>query len=293
MPDPIAEALSKAIGIDVIAGSAVTVAGGSIHEALRYRTDDGSVFLKTGPASVASMFAAEAAGLNALVATQAIRVPGVLALGHMGERAFLCLEWLDLVAPTRDTAEKLGEQLAAVHRCQANEHGWAHDNFIGRTAQHNRRDRKWLSFFREQRLLPQLDLARINRADAHMLDRGRVLAELLDAFFATYEPSPSLLHGDLWGGNWGATRAGEPAIFDPAAYYGDRETDIAMTRLFGGFESAFYDAYDAAWPLDVGAKQRTTLYNLYHILNHFNLFGGGYLAQARSMIERLLAELGR
>jgi fructosamine-3-kinase len=293
MPDPIAGALSKAIGMDVIEGSAVTVAGGSIHQALRYRTHDGSVFLKTGPTSVASMFAAEAAGLNAIAATHSIRVPAVLALGEIRDRAFLCLEWLDLIAPTRDTATKLGEQLAALHRCQANEHGWTHDNFIGRTTQHNRRDRKWPSFFREQRLLPQLELAQVNRADGHMLDRGRVLAESLDAFFTTHEPSPSLLHGDLWGGNWGPTRAGEPAIFDPAAYYGDRETDIAMTRLFGGFESTFYDAYEAAWPLDVGAKQRTALYNLYHVLNHFNLFGGGYLVQARSMIERLLAEIGR
>jgi len=295
MADPIAGELSKAIGLTVIDGSAEPVGGGSIHEALRYRTQHGtrhgSVFLKIGPASAAPMFTAEANGLSALAAAAAVRVPAVLASGQIEGRAFLCLEWLDLVAPTRATATKLGEGLAALHRCVASEHGWSSDNFIGRTAQRNRKDSAWPRFFREQRLRPQLDLAR-GRREGLRRDRGDELLERIDEFFATYRPAPSLLHGDLWGGNWGATREGDAAIFDPAVYYGDRETDIAMTRLFGGFDAQFYRAYESAWPLDAGAAQRVTLYNLYHVLNHHNLFGGGYLAQATAMIERLLSELG-
>jgi fructosamine-3-kinase len=287
MAVPIASELSKAIGVTVIEGSAVSVGGGSIHEAWRYRTAHGSVFLKIGPRSAEPMFAAEADGLHALAATNAIRVPAVLASGLIHERAFLCLEWLDLVAASRAIAAQLGESLAALHRCVGKEHGWPRDNFIGRNVQHNREDARWPSFFREQRLRPQLELAR-NKS----LERGDELLDRLDAFFTTYRPAPSLLHGDLWGGNWGATHDGEAAIYDPAVYHGDRETDLAMTRLFGGFDAAFYDAYAAAWPLDAGAAQRVALYNLYHVLNHYNLFGGGYLAQAGAMIDQLLSEVG-
>jgi protein-ribulosamine 3-kinase len=293
MPDPIAGPLSKAIGVHVIEGSAVPVAGGSIHEALRYRTQHGSVFLKLGAIAAKPMFAAEAAGLEALANANAIRAPRVLALDDVGEQTFLCLEWLELVPPTQAACANLGERLAALHARQGGEYGWTQDNFIGRTPQANDGDSSWPRFFRDRRLLPQLDLARTHHADRQTLDRGRQLAESLDAFFASHRPAPSLLHGDLWSGNWGMTRAGEPAIFDPAVYHGDRETDLAMTRLFGGFDAAFYAAYEAAWPLDAGASVRTTLYNLYHVLNHFNLFGGSYLAQARAMIDRLLAELGR
>jgi protein-ribulosamine 3-kinase len=293
MADPIASALSKAIGIHVIEGSAVPVGGGSIHQALRYRTHQGSVFLKTGPRAVEPMLASEAAGLRELAQANAIRVPRVLALGEADDQTFLCLEWLDLVVSTRAVATALGERLAALHRVQSSDHGWSQDNFIGRTPQHNDRQDSWPLFFRDRRLVPQLELARKNRADRQTLDRGYQLAESVEGFFASYRPAPSLLHGDLWGGNWGATHDGEPALFDPAVYYVDRETDIAMTRLFGGFDAAFYGAYEAVWPLQPGASDRITLYNLYHVINHFNLFGGGYLAQARAMIDRLLAEFGR
>jgi fructosamine-3-kinase len=290
MSDPIASALSKAIGVALMEDSAESVGGGSIHETLRYRTSHGSVFLKLGPLSVEPMFVAEADGLRELGATQTLRVPIVLACGRIDDRAYLCLEWLELIAPTRAIAAKLGESLAALHRCMATEHGWSRDNFIGRTPQRNRRNASWPGFFRDQRLRPQLDLAR--RDGARVLERADGLLDGIDAFFAAYRPVPSLLHGDLWGGNWGATRDGDAAIFDPAVYYGDRETDLAMTRLFGGFDADFYRAYESAWPLDAEARQRVTLYNLYHVLNHHNLFGGGYLAQASAMVDRLLAELG-
>jgi len=297
MADPIAGELSKWIGSPVIEGSAIPVGGGSIHQALRYRTHHGFVFLKVGAHAAKPMFESEAAGLRELARADAIRVPHVLALGATGDRTFLCLEWLELVAPTPALAAALGERLAALHRIRSSKHGWMQDNFIGRTPQRNDQHESWPRFFREQRLLPQLELAAQNRAHQHTLDRGHVLADALEALFASYRPAPSLLHGDLWGGNWGATvltrgSGSEPVLFDPAVYFGDRETDIAMTRLFGGFAAAFYDAYEATWPLDAGAPTRATLYNLYHVLNHYNLFGGGYLAQARTMIDRLLAELG-
>ena len=142
------------------------------------------------------------------------------------------------------------------------------------------------------RLCFQLELAIRNGHGRLVADRGNDLINTMAAFFADYEPMPSLLHGDLWGGNWGITGDAQPVIFDPAVYYGDREVDIAMTRLFGGFGVDFYTAYDNTWPRDVGAAVRTDLYNLYHVLNHLNLFGDSYAGQARGMIDRLLAETG-
>ena len=150
----------------------------------------------------------------------------------------------------------------------------------------------WIEFFAQYRLGFQLDLAERSGYGGRWLEQGRRLCSRLADFFDGYRPRPSLLHGDLWGGNWAADAAGEPVIFDPASYFGDREADLAMTQLFGGFGRAFYDAYTSAWPLDPGAGTRRDLYNLYHVLNHLNLFGGGYRAQAERMIGRLLAALG-
>jgi fructosamine-3-kinase len=173
--------------------------------------------------------------------------------------------------------------------------GWHRDNTIGSTSQPNSWCEEWLEFFRERRLRHQLTLARRTGHDAggRLQRRGGELLERLGAFFTSYRPAPSLLHGDLWGGNRAADGQGRPVIFDPAVYYGDREADIAMTRLFGAFSGEFYAAYEAAWPLDREAPRRIELYNLYHVLNHLNLFGGGYLAQAQGMIDRLLAGLER
>jgi len=286
-----ADALTRALGTTVHANSAEAVGGGSIHSAYRVRTDRGFAFVKCGSHAMSAMFAAEAAGLKALAAANCIRVPRVLAQDSANGCAFLCLEWLELRHATGSAEARLGEQLAALHRVRGDQFGFASDNFIGATPQRNARCADWTQFFRERRLQPQLELALDHGADARVIARGRRLAEALDALF-DHAPQPSLLHGDLWGGNWGATAGGEPVIFDPAVYYGDRETDLAMTRLFGGFGREFYAAYAAAWPLASGAEARVALYNLYHVLNHFNLFGGGYLAQARTMLDKLLAELG-
>jgi fructosamine-3-kinase len=199
------------------------------------------------------------------------------------------MEHLALGGPADPVA--LGEGLAAMHRISRNQYGWSRDNTIGSTPQQNSPTGDWIEFWRVQRLQYQLDLAAHNGAGGRLQSQGDRLLADLPALFDNYVPQASLLHGDLWSGNYAYTRAGEPAIFDPAVYYGDREADLAMTELFGGFGSDFYAAYENAWPLDSGYRVRKTLYNLYHILNHFNLFGGGYASQARGMMDSLLSEL--
>ena len=236
------------------------------------------------------MLVAEAAGLAELGAANVVRVPRVLAVGPAAGNAFLALEWLAAQAKGAASERLLGEQLAALHRVTVERFGWSHDNTIGSTPQANTPCGDWAEFFRERRLRPQLALAADN-GYAGLGPWSDRLLEALPTLLAGHRPQASLLHGDLWAGNWLALASGEPAIFDPAVYYGDRETDLAMTRLFGGFGAAFYRAYEAAAPLPEGAALRAELYNLYHVLNHLNLFGGGYEHQARGMMQRLLAQL--
>jgi protein-ribulosamine 3-kinase len=271
-----------------------SVHGGCIGDAWRWPLGGGDVaFVKTAPATNAAMLEAEAAGLAELAAARAVRVPTVLAHGVAGAVAWLALEWLDLAAPTPASDARLGEALAMLHRVHADAFGWMRDNFIGRTPQSNAPLRDGVAFLRERRLRPQLELAKATGHPGRLIERGELLLENVDVFYGAYAPVPSLLHGDLWGGNQAALAGGEPIVFDPAPYFGDREADIAMTRLFGGFGPRFYAAYFAAWPLDAAHGYRRSLHNLYHVLNHLNLFGGSYAAQAESMIDGLLAEAGR
>ncbi len=263
------------------------VSGGDISAAWRLDTDSGSVFLKTGPVSSAEMFFAEAEGLAELAAADAVRVPQVLAAHADEAMAFVALEWLDTGRGSADTERLLGEQLAAMHRVTRDRFGWHRDNTIGLTPQHNPWSGDWVEFFREHRLLFQLRLAEQNGFRGELQEMGARLAKRMPVFFERYDPVASLLHGDLWGGNW-ASCEGEPVIFDPAVYYGDRETDIAMTQLFGGFGRAFYTAYEDAWPFESGYRERLKLYQLYHVLNHLNLFGSGYLGRATSLMRELL-----
>ena len=265
------------------------MAGGCINECLQWDSSGGPLFVKVAPAERLPMFEAEAEGLDDLAAADACRVPRVLGSGRVDGRAFLALEWIDFGSTSARAEALLGEQLAMLHRVTAPSFGWRRDNTIGSTAQHNDWDPDWAHFFAERRLRYQLGLADRNGHGGCLTDRGRLLCEHLGEFFVSYRPVPSLLHGDLWGGNWAATRSGQPVIFDPAVYFGDREADIAMTRLFGGFGASFYAAYERAWPLDQDAGTRRVLYNLYHVLNHLNLFGGGYRGQAEAMIDDLLA----
>lgn len=271
------------------------VHGGSVHRCLRWPAAGGDAFVKVAAASQLAAFEAEAAGLESLREAQALRVPCVHAVGLVAGTAVLALEWLALSPPDAASPEvqaRLGERLASQHRVQAARFGWSRDNTLGATPQPNAEDDDWVRFYRQRRLGHMLTLAQAAGLDPRIVDRGERLLDRCGQFFEDHCPVPSLLHGDLWGGNWSAlARSREPVIYDPAVYFGDRETDIAFTRLFGGFGRAFYAAYEAAWPPDPGAGTRTTLYNLYHVLNHHVLFGGGYARQAQHMIDGLLAEV--
>jgi protein-ribulosamine 3-kinase len=268
------------------------VGGGSINEAYRLEAcpEPGRrgtrYFLKLNDSQHYPMFAAEVEGLDTIAATGTIQVPHPIAHGSVSGQSYLVLEYLEL--GSRGDERLLGEQLAALHRCTSSGYGFAHDNFIGTTPQPNTWADDWVTFWREQRLGFQLRLAAQNGYGGRLQDLGEKLLDALPAFFASYIPQPSLLHGDLWSGNHAFVAGGTPAIFDPAVYYGDRETDLAMTELFGGYSADFYAAYRAAYPLDAGYSMRRDLYNLYHILNHANLFGGSYMHQAEQMMQKLL-----
>lgn len=292
-PDPFAEieaAIGAASGQPFVRERHAIQGGGCINRGLSLIGADGRrFFTKLNNIEKLEMFEAEADGLRELAATGAIRVPTPLVSGSGGKQAFLVMEWLDLGG--RGRPEQLGRQLARLHRHSQAEFGWWRDNHIGATPQQNAPLPDWIDFYRERRLRPQLERARHNAMPRRLSQRGERLLARLEGFFPGYRPAPSLLHGDLWGGNHGYVD-GAPALFDPAVYFGDREAELAMTELFGGYPEAFYAAYREAWPLDPGYRVRKRLYNLYHVLNHFNLFGGGYAAQAAAMIDKLLAESG-
>ena len=298
--DPLADALAASIGAAtgerfMLLGRA-PVGGGCIHEALRLEGRAGDAareyFAKVNEASSAPMFEAEADGLAALHATSCLRVARVVARGDDGERAWLVLEWLELVPLAPASAARLGDGLARQHAAPRERFGWERDNFIGASPQRNGWTDDWIAFWQERRLHPQLRMAARNRLPTRMIDRGERLMADCGAFFRSYAPKPSLLHGDLWSGNAAALADGTPVVFDPAVYVGDREADVAMTELFGGFPPDFLARYREAAPLHDGYRARRDLYNLYHRLNHANLFAGGYVRESETAIERLLAELG-
>jgi fructosamine-3-kinase len=288
--EAIASTISDTAGAPFIVREQRSVGGGCINSA--YRISDGgrSYFVKLNSADGLAMFEAEADGLREMAAAEAVKVPEPLATGLADGQAFIAME--DLPLGGSGSGARFGRELAAMHRASRERFGWHRDNTIGSTPQYNDEEADWVTFWRQQRLGAQLQMAAAKGHGGALQKKGERLLAELPAFFTDYTPAPSLLHGDLWSGNYAFCTDGTPVIFDPAVYYGDREADIAMTELFGGFGGDFYAAYNEAWPLDGGYAVRKTLYNLYHILNHLNLFGGGYGAQALNMTERLLAELG-
>ena len=268
------------------------VAGGCINTARIIGDGATHFFIKLNSAQYLPMFEAEAQGLRELAAVKALHVPSPVCHGKDDDHAWLVLDHLAILgSPAMPDWGALGQGLAMLHRHRQNRYGWHRDNTIGLTEQKNVCSANWVDFFREFRLRYQLDLALHNGFSGQLQSRGERLLGEMSAFFSTHTPEASLLHGDLWSGNSGFLGSGEPVIFDPAVYFGDRETDIAMTELFGGFAGSFYSAYESAWPLDSGFNVRKHLYNLYHLLNHLNLFGRGYLAQCEATIDGLLAEL--
>jgi protein-ribulosamine 3-kinase len=285
------EAIAREIGqagIRCHARPETRIGGGSIHECHRWQSDAGPLFVKVAARNDLPMFEGEAAGLRALASANAVRVPVVRAIGSTDDASFLALEWIDRRRVDERAEERLGERLAEQHRRTAPRFGFERDNHIGCTPQANGCMDDWAGFFKERRLRPQFELAMRNGFDFG--SPGEQLLQATDILL-DHRPEPSLLHGDLWGGNWFPDAHGEPTIYDPAVYHGDREADLAMTELFGGFGPTFYRAYEHAWPLPPGADIRRELYNLYHVLNHANLFGAGYAHQAHSMIGRLLAQV--
>jgi fructosamine-3-kinase len=272
-----------------------SLSGGSIHQSFRVENDVGIFFVKANKAEALENFQAEASNLQALAAAQAkstsaskAQIPTPLAVGGNRQVAFLLLPFLDL--HERSNAA-MGEALAGLHRVSGDYFGWPQDNFIGSSRQKNGRYREWPRFWQEQRLAAQRQQVISAGYKERFLDALEKLIADCPIFFQSYQPLPSLLHGDLWSGNAAVTPDGQPVFFDPACYYGDREADLAMTELFGGFSADFYAAYRHSWPLDQGFGVRKTLYNLYHLLNHLFLFGNGYRQAVEQAIYKLLSEL--
>jgi fructosamine-3-kinase len=282
--DSVWQLLAEAIGTSA---EVRPVAGGCInHSAILLLPSGRPVFAKTNSADKLPMFEAEAIGLKALEGS-GVRVPEVLDCGVVGDYAYLILERIVMVRGTPRHHHRLGEKLAKLHRREPHDarFGFQRDNFIGATPQQNPWTDDWATFFAEHRIGYQLGLA-AKRGDGFA--HGDQLVARIPDLLAGHRPKPSLLHGDLWNGNVAFTLKGTPVIYDPACYYGDRETDIAFSEMFGGFEPEFYSGYRSVYPLDGGYEKRRDLYQLYHVLNHFNLFGHSYGEQAEVMIRKLL-----
>lgn len=293
----IAIRISDAIKNEFVYAHAELVSGGDSNQSwlLAGSTLTGSktiparYFVKINDANKSAMFAAEKAGLEAIADSFTVLVPRCITHGVTGLHSFLVLEYLDLVA--QGGSKLLGSQLAAMHYVHANQFGWIQNNTIGVTAQHNNWTTDWISFWGEHRLGFQLDLAARNGYRGKLQELGYKVIAALPELLAGHNPAPSLLHGDLWGGNHGFLANGTPVLFDPAPYFGDREADIAMTELFGGFDAEFYAGYQEVYPLDAGYAKRKDLYNLYHILNHCNMVYGSYVQQAERMMKGLLEQV--
>ncbi len=287
----IAEHISTATGEKFTAGGHHSVGGGCINSAAVIEDNGRSYFVKLNDAHLLLMFEAEADGLREIATSNSVRVPQPVCTGLSGQHVYLVLEHIAFVPSDDQGPERLGQQLVLMHRTQQKTFGWRRDNTIGSTPQINTPATDWVAFWQHQRLEYQLRLAAAQGHRGDIQRKGERLLSDLALLFANYAPTPSLLHGDLWSGNVAYDTLAQPVIYDPAVYYGDREADIAMTELFGGFAPRFYQAYQDAWPLDPDYSVRKHLYNLYHVLNHLNLFGGSYRAQAEGLMDRLLSEI--
>jgi len=263
-------------------GKAILVGGGK------------RLFVKFSGAGAADRFEAEADGLQALRMADCLHVPEAIDCNSDDEHAWIVLEHLEL-RPVRTVEEGrlAAEALTRLHANQSEAFGWHRDNHIGDTPQENRQSGNWSRFFALQRLKPQFELAAINGFGAELTKLGQKIIDRTPAMFLDYHARPSLVHGDLWHGNIAISCEKEiVAMYDPAVHYGDHEVDLAMAELFGGLPNTFYSTYRALSPLAEGHAERKTLYNLYHILNHLNLFGRSYLGQATRMVKDLSLSLG-
>jgi fructosamine-3-kinase len=285
----IGEEITQATGKKFEIVDRLPIGDGSINQAYLISNGQKRYFVKLNQSNLVEMFAAEAKGLSEIAATETIKVPAVICSGVADDRSYLVLEYLELIDnATPQNWNQMGRDLAKMHQRRISpdrQFGWHTDNTIGSTPQINTWEDNWATFFTNHRIGYQLQLAQSNGGK---FPRAEQLIAKIPSLLANYRPKPSLVHGDLWSGNAGFTTAGIPVIFDPASYWGDREVDVAMAALFGGFPNAFFQGYSDVYPLDPDYSTRKILYDLYHILNHHNLFGGNYQGQANNMIDRLL-----
>jgi protein-ribulosamine 3-kinase len=283
------DAISHSTGTPFQVKGESSIGGGCINQTSKIKAVDGrEFFVKQNDLSFLTFFQAEAKALLELSETGTIRVPKVITYGRTDSNSFLVLEYIQEGSSSGSSQKALGRQLAELHQIKQPYFGWTMDNCIGATPQPNPRSENWINFYRDSRLLHQFKLA---KSKGKSFEHSERLLESIEYLFEDYSPHPSLLHGDLWGGNASCDTSGTPFIFDPATYYGDRETDLAFTYMFGGFSSSFYQSYQETYPLDDGFGRRKILYNLYHELNHYNLFGGGYAGSAQSSIHNLTSQL--
>jgi protein-ribulosamine 3-kinase len=280
------EKLAALNGSEVKILSVHSVPGGSINQAARLSTARGNYFVKWNSARLyPGMFSSEKKGLEHLSGCSQLHIPKPLADGNNEETAFLILEFIESGIRVPEFWDLFGRGLAQLHKCSTDYFGLEYDNYIGSLAQSNRKHGSWSEFFIQERLEPQLKKA---------VDVGKSVKHLVKGFERLYlrlaeifPPEPSaLLHGDLWNGNYMTGNTGKPVIFDPAVYYGHREMDIAMTHLFGGFDREFYQAYQDEYPLEKGWESRADICNLYPLLVHVNLFGGGYVQQVEQVLRK-------
>jgi fructosamine-3-kinase len=284
--DVVLNLLEKKLSRKVELASTSSVGGGSINDAFRFNTNAGSFFIKKNSASrFPQMFEKEILGLDLLASAKEIPVPEVVGSGVDGDESFLILRFIESARKSNNFWENFGKNLANLHKHSAAYFGLDHDNYIGSLFQSNQKHASWAEFFREERLAAQVKLAR---------DNGKMGRETVNSFERFYlkieeifpiEP-PALIHGDLWGGNFMVDEKGEATIIDPAVYFGHREMDLGMSQLFGGFSHEFYEAYYRQYPLEKGWQNRMDYCNLYPLMVHVNLFGGGYLGSVNSILRK-------
>jgi protein-ribulosamine 3-kinase len=280
VPSSIKERVSEVLKIQL--NNFSFVSGGCINHGGKFQTSEGNFFIKWNDAHrYPKMFEAEAKGLKLLKSTNTLHIPDVVLVDEVDSFQFLVLEWIESAIPTKKFWNILGEQLAALHQHNHLLFGLDHDNYTGSLPQKNTQNKSWIDFFITQRLQSQVELLNIDAALQEKFDAlYKKLPQLLPS------EKPSLLHGDLWSGNLITDNQGMPCLIDPAVYFGNREAEIAFTKLFGGFEQSFYESYNETVPLARGFEDRVDLYNLYPLLVHANLFGGSYLSQVKSIINR-------
>lgn len=287
LPKPLKKEAEKLLETEV--SSSQSIGGGSINRASKITTIKGKLyFIKWNQSAPADMFAKEKRGLNLLASAKtALRIPDAVNTGWSDGTYYILMEFIEEKTGGEEASEKFGKELAKLHKITAEQFGLKYDNYIGRLVQPNHQTDNWIDFFIEHRLKIQLKQA---------VDAGKLQNKTVKNFNELYkklsdllpEEPASLLHGDLWGGNYFFDIEGQAAIFDPAVYYGNREIEIAFTHLFGGFSLAFYEAYNQTFPLQPNFRKRKDIYNLYPLLVHTNMFGGHYGRQVEGILKRFV-----